>query len=424
MKLRNLIKENPNYVEDAKIASIGNRMDTADSNKYDWLIEFRVQKLFIEPRLKVVINITPQEVLSFAKSEIQNIDRFLKNELGKLERSIFCNDLGVSEYIDINKKNWQVDELTQYKKYLEIFIADEGILESKEAAQDEDEEMFAEIFNRLYRLKNNLVMHYRYADRWYEEDRYRVYELISFTGCRNPKEFHNLTVNAVTNGIENLNKQLIKIKSSEQRQFISIIKRQAYDYRNEIDNGVFGNVKFTGKLGWKLAFDKELQQRLQEELKGFVSAWNEGISELINRILIIENGLSVVKMKTVDDQPVLSFDYLTEKKNFEGEIETLLSALKKNKLLGTDVNKPKLRNVFSVKKIADKVTWTGGIDTLSYFIKQLVKKGKIDKSVDYWKITLTCFSSNGIDLDAIQLKQAKKPAKGKADIIDRIVNKL
>ena len=141
----------------------------------------------------------------------------------------------------------------------------------------------------------------------------------------------------------------------------------------------------------------------------------------IKRVLDITSTQQEDKPKSVSDNPILSFKYNSD--HFEDEIGDLFNSLK-SKFIDDLTNKHKFKTVFAEKPIIDKVVWIGGISTLKYFIKKLVDNSKIDSNTDYWKITQACFTNNGKNLTTTQLKQAKYPAKEKAQRIDNLTSNL
>ncbi len=426
MRLRNLIAENPNYSEDSKTALFKNKIETAASDKYDWLIEFRVQRI-IESRLKVVIDKTPHDVLSFAQSEVHNIKGLFENNLNKTERSIYCNGWSISEFTNYSDgKTWEVDVVTRYKQYLEMFIVDDCIIEADQPVPDDEELIFKEFFSSLEEQRNNIVIEYRYVERGYKEETYGEYSVISISDCHSPAMFLAKINNYAGEGISNLKTKIRSVKKqTEKQQLINEVKQMAHKYKDVIVNGYFQNAKFQGNVGWQLAFNDDAQVSIQQKIPDFIKAWDTGISELLQKIIFIEVNPQDDKPMPVVDKQILSFEYKNNNTRSLFEvIDDLLDSLKKDNFIDALTTKPKFRSIFAEKQIADKVIWIGGINTLRYFILKLVDNGKIDNDTNYWKIAQLCFSNKGKDFTTEQLKQAKIPAQKKVDIIDRLTSNL
>jgi hypothetical protein len=82
------------------------------------------------------------------------------------------------------------------------------------------------------------------------------------------------------------------------------------------------------------------------------------------------------------------------------------------------------RKVFSKTEITNKVTWTGTLEELAYFIKTLCNSKKFDfPKQTHWEITIMCFElADGRELSRSILKGQKKPANSK--IIESAINNL
>jgi len=426
MKLRNLIAENPNYSEDSKTALFRNKMDTADIEKYDWLIEFRVQRI-IENRLKAVIDKTPLDVSAFAQSEINNLSRLFENTLNPTEKRLYCNDLAISEFTDYTTaKTWEVDVVTRYKQYIKTFIDDGCTLETDKPVPDDKELILKELFSSMEELTKNLVIEYRYFERGYKDETYGEYNVVSVADCYSPDMFLTKINNYAGEGISNLKTKLRSVKKqTEKQQLIGEVKQMAHKYKDVIANGYFPNAKFQGNIGWQLAFNNDAQISIQQKIPDFIKAWDTGISELMQKIIFIEANAQEGKSKPVSDNPILSFEY--KNNNTRGlfeVIDDLLDSLKRNNFIDAETTRPKFRSIFVGKEVTNKIIWTGKINTLSYFIKKLVEIGKIDINVDYWKIAQICFSNNGEDFTTEQLKQAKIPSAKKVQAIEGLTSNL
>lgn len=84
------------------------------------------------------------------------------------------------------------------------------------------------------------------------------------------------------------------------------------------------------------------------------------------------------------------------------------------------------RKVFSNTEITNKVTWTGTVEELAYFIKTLNNSGKIeDTKQTHWKITKLCFELiDGRDLNKLNLRGQKLPTLTRIKEIEKAINNL
>lgn len=427
MKLRNLNKDYPNYQMEVleimygKGSAIGKPDEKAYTSKQnDLLIENKAQGL-ISQRLKAVIDRAPQYVLPFAQTEIQNINALLGNTLDKAEGDIIRRSIGMPSNVNFKSKSWEEDAIRRYKQYLEAFVEDGCVLDEDQPGPEQAEMIFREVFKSLDNLSHNIVIEYRHYIRSNANDTWGNYEVISVAGCNSLKLFQKKIASCITDGITNLTKKLKK-RGIDKKQFIEEIKQSTYKYKDLIADELFTVATFCGNLGWQIAFEKSRQDAIQNKIPDFIKAWDTGLSELAQRLIFTEFALNHNSTTPDKDDSTLSFEYISD--SFEEEIDNMFNSLKVNKLIDVQTTKPKLRAVFNTKQITDKVIWKGGINSLRYFLKKLVEKGKIDIKADYWKIAQTCFTNNGVNFTTEQLKQAKIPGKKKVDIVDKLVSIL
>lgn len=85
---------------------------------------------------------------------------------------------------------------------------------------------------------------------------------------------------------------------------------------------------------------------------------------------------------------------------------------------------PDFKKIFSGKEVANKINWTGNINELRYFIKQLIDKKKILKPKEYWQVAINCFNcknKSGDDLTVTMLT-GNSTIPDKTDILDKAVD--
>lgn len=84
------------------------------------------------------------------------------------------------------------------------------------------------------------------------------------------------------------------------------------------------------------------------------------------------------------------------------------------------------KKVFSNAEITNKITWTGTVEELVYFIRKLNNSGKIeDTKQNIWKITRMCFElHDGRDLKTINLRVQQLPTQTRIKEIEMAINNL
>jgi hypothetical protein len=84
------------------------------------------------------------------------------------------------------------------------------------------------------------------------------------------------------------------------------------------------------------------------------------------------------------------------------------------------------KKVFSNAEITDKITWTGTVEELVYFIRKLNNSGKIeDTKQNIWKITRMCFELlDGRDLNTLNLRGQKLPTQTRIKEIEKAIKNL
>lgn len=142
----------------------------------------------------------------------------------------------------------------------------------------------------------------------------------------------------------------------------------------------------------------------------------------------IEYTSSSIEIEKQENEPkearnnIKSFEYIylqTESEN----ITNLLKELKRLKLVDQVTELKHFRTVFTNKEVVQKITWTGNISELSFFIKTIhntTKKVKYTKQ-KLWEITVNCFQmANGSILEQSKLRGQKKPAT--SNEIEKVIN--
>lgn len=84
------------------------------------------------------------------------------------------------------------------------------------------------------------------------------------------------------------------------------------------------------------------------------------------------------------------------------------------------------KKVFSNAEITNKITWTGTVEELVYFIRTLKNSGKIeDTKLNIWKITRMCFELiDGRDLNTLNLRGQKLPTQTRIKEIEKAIKNL
>ncbi len=429
MKLKNLRKDNPNYERDYSLYSSynGNIADpknigVTDAENHEFAVELQTQ-LIIKRRLQIVIRSTPEDVLSFAQQEIRTINRLLEGSLNREEVFRFHAMLGVSPFRAIKQYPLKEEVIGRYKKYLLEFIEDDCVLEKEddERKLESNEILYREIFPQLISLYDNIIIIYEHTTRVFQNESTNDYTIISLSGCTSTEEFKKKVARCIKEGITNL-KTTLRKKNVDAQRLLDYVKDRVTDF-DEIDEDYHWHIfKFIGTIGWQVALNVDIQYAIIRKTLLFMSIWNNCISELQQKLLIIEDGHLSNVMVPADVKPKLSFNYISTDR--EGEISIMYESLKKNELIHKKTTKPMFRTAFVMKQISQKVVWIGGINTLSYFIKHLVQKNRIEKRVDYWQIAQTCFSNDEETFTPEQLKQAKKPGMKIVAKIDRLLDSL
>jgi hypothetical protein len=138
----------------------------------------------------------------------------------------------------------------------------------------------------------------------------------------------------------------------------------------------------------------------------------------------IHNNLIENKPVVKQQKIVKSFIYLDFDKSPDS-ITALYRDLDNKKLIDRkETGLSDFKKVFSNVEITNKVTWTGTLEELAYFIKTLCNSNKIDfPKQTHWKITRLCFElADGRELNSLVLKGQKKPVSSK--IIESAVKNL
>jgi hypothetical protein len=132
----------------------------------------------------------------------------------------------------------------------------------------------------------------------------------------------------------------------------------------------------------------------------------------------------IIQSVAKQQKTLLSFIYANLGKPADN-ITSLYRDLDDKKLIDRKkTSRSDFRKVFSNTEITNKVTWTGTLEELAYFIKTLCNSKKIDfPKQTHWEITIRCFElADGRELSRSILKGQKKPANSK--IIESAVKNL
>ncbi len=429
MKLKNLRKDNPNYERDYSFYSSynGNIADpknkrVTDAENYEFAVELQTQ-LIIKRRLQIVIRSTPEDVLSFAQQEIQTIDRLLDGSLNRDEARRIQAIFGVSPFRALNQYPLKVEVIGRYRQYLQEFINDACQLEEEasERKLESNEILFREMFSALISLYENIIIRYEHTTLVAQNESINDFKIISLSGCTSTEEFKMKVARGIQEGIVNI-KTILRRKSVDAQRLLDYVKDRVTDFDAIDEDYHWHRFKFIGTMGWQVAFNADIQHAIIRKMSFFMTVWNNCISELKYKLLIIEEGLQNKVGVPADVKPKLSFNYISS--DMEEGISIMYESLKKNELIHNKTTKPIFRAAFVAKQVTQKVVWTGGINTLSYFIKQLVRKNRIEKKVDYWQIAETCFSNEGEPFTPTQLKDAKRPGMKIVAKIDRLIDSL
>ena len=122
---------------------------------------------------------------------------------------------------------------------------------------------------------------------------------------------------------------------------------------------------------------------------------------------------------------VMSFIFDEKKSNFEN-ITVLLNEMKNKIMVVKSTSISDFRKIFLGVEITNKITWTGTVEELVYFIRTLNNSGKIkDTKQNIWKITRMCFELlDGRDLNTIDLRVQQLPTSQRRKEIESAVNNL
>ena len=436
---------------------------------YNWLVEFRVQTSMTK-RLVHVLETTPNYALTFAKKEINEINVRL-NEIHEDDQDdMFDIDFGISSMdnlrqlkvkndatdfinpFDIHDPSYQIeyDCIVLYKKYLQDFIDDRGLVDSDDILMNEEEPYSCKvIFKNLFKISNNLIIKYYSEPKSRNGKEFFKYYLSSVAGYSDALSFRQSIESETNDALQNLTKQIINIPFANQMSILNrliegisrlkdlIVDEELYlksSSSNHYSNKKISNAKYIGDNDEKIIFNTGIQNRIQSQISAYIIAWLDNIAKLIGNIDILKTSLQLSHYKSpalaTSTIPVVnnletktSFEY----KNYEINaiaITDLFNAMKQKGLIEQNTTLTKFRIIFTGKKISSPIVWLGELGELAYFIKIIhnIDKTVKDTGRKHWEIGSTSFCLNNSTINKKQLHDAKKPSSWKS--IEKIAKLL
>jgi len=167
-------------------------------------------------------------------------------------------------------------------------------------------------------------------------------------------------------------------------------------------------------------FISNVNKALFEVLKFLHGKYHSNIKNDI--IKTVDRRLRLIELKVKDS--ILTFNYPAYSKN-SYKLELSLIELKEGDFIHSDTNPTNFLEVFNKSKLSRPIVWTGGISTLSYFIKRLYEMyPNICEENQKWPITINCFvDEDGTEFTKDRLQWQKHPKKTKKDL-DAILSGL
>jgi hypothetical protein len=426
---------------------------------FDWYVEYRVQKVTMR-NLYEVMEITPSYPIEFARNELKRVKAFLDGKLTDEEyKSLLKDTREVRPVEDSLIKNLRennfnifsqtefvhVEVMKRYCGYLESFISDNGLLEREENEPRKTKGLLASMFVGLKELSENIILKYKSEPFLWEGEMHYSYDLIDVCGCYYIYEFKDLIRSKLREGFaEFVNRlQYVPIKDrTEAYQFLieeveklrelvvedaTIIK----DGDTEEVTGVFKKFKAAKYIGDRdgiIAFNEEARKRVNERADLFAIAWLEMVDEIIRRIEHASYSIDLMQFiqeaREIGGESDLSFEYVNYLNNVDA-LGDLYNATKKAGLIGKSTSLANFKRVFSGREVHTPIEWTGTVEELSYFIKQLHnEKRKVkNKGKRHWEVACHCFvKPESKRFERNKLRNQKVPAS--AERIERIVDLL
>jgi hypothetical protein len=416
---------------------------------------------------KKVYNTTPAFAPKYAEIQLQLIELLLQgNDITKNaheprmlrhEQNVDYPGLyklytnGAVNPFDIyspSKDVW-LHQLLTYKEFLEEFIKDPVIEETK-VEYDPDDFSLAALYPNTIAMLSKLTVEYSFTDRHFKEETYRTYEIRKVNGHYSESSYRSALKKSYKEEYKAMLHKLRAVDKSEWEDYFEALVGELHELRQEIltteeykqEEGeyteeriyTYNRVKqmaFLGKADTFLAFDQSESSTYRYLVKiaaPFADVVSETISALIGKLEDTGNYLDLLdfamEVAAENSSPAISFDYKQKTTQYEN-ITDFYNALKDARLIESTTTLAAFRTAFTGRRVNRKIGWTGTVGQLQYIIKQLHNvKGKVEPlGKRLWETACHCFERpGGVQFEAGQLRQAKAPAI--TTELDRILNNL
>lgn len=432
---------------------------------YDWFIEYKLQKVIMK-RLFTVIQNTPFYSLQFAEKELYRVETFLAGGLKgnplrefasfyKVFSGLKLDRLSYEHEWSSNSCDWdihsrkgyiEIEMMKRYRNYLQQFIKDLGTVETANPFSADDQLTFFTVFTGLVELCTKIIIGYSHGPFVINGKETTLYDLIDVCGCERTPEFKNLIREKLREGFAVFIYRLQYVSLNQRARLYQEFLQDAADLKRLIVDGEFyvegeseqlsqiltfkkfSGAKFKGTNDGVLAFDDKAMSFLLREAEVFAEAWLEMVDEIVRRLEHASYSLDLMQFvqdaRELDRPSSMSFEYVHLATNSDAIVD-LYNAMKKGGLIEQSTGVHNFKRVLSGKEVVTPIVWTGTMEELVYFIKQVHQKKKKVKNVGrrHWEITHHCFiRPNGSRFDKAKFRTQKTPASCKQ--IEAVVDLL